>query len=73
VYPSRARRAGIQGTAEIGFTVHRDGTVSAVTVLVSSGQESLDQAAVAAIHAAAPFPPPPVQVRLVIPLSFRLR
>jgi protein TonB len=73
VYPSQARRAGIQGAAEIGFTVHLDGTVSAVTVLVSSGQESLDQAALAAIYAAAPFPAPPVQARLAIPVSFRLR
>jgi protein TonB len=73
VYPSEARRAGIQGVAEIGFTVHLDGTVSAVTIRVSSGQELLDQAALAAIHAAAPFPPPPAQARLAIPVSFRLR
>jgi protein TonB len=73
VYPSQARRAGIQGAAEIGFTVHRDGTVSAVAILASSGQESLDQAALAAIHAAAPFPPPPIEARLAIPVSFRLK
>jgi protein TonB len=72
-YPSQARRAGIQGTVEIGFTVHRDGAVSAVAVLMSSGQESLDQAAMAAVFAAAPFPPPPAQARLVIPVAFRLR
>jgi protein TonB len=72
-YPSQARRAGIQGTVEIGFTIHRDGTVSAVAVLLSSGQEPLDQAAVAAVHAAAPFPAPPAQARLVIPVAFRLR
>jgi protein TonB len=73
VYPSQARRAGIQGVAEIAFTIHEDGTVSGVTVLVSSGQESLDQAAIAAIHAAAPFPRPPAPARLSIPVAFRLR
>jgi protein TonB len=72
-YPSQARRAGIQGTVEIGFTVHRDGAVSAVAILMSSGQEALDQAAMAAVFAAAPFPPPPAQARLVIPVAFRLR
>lgn len=73
IYPPQARRAGIQGTVEIGFTVHRDGSVSAVAALVSSGQETLDQAAVAAVRAAAPFPPPPEQARLSIPVAFRLR
>jgi protein TonB len=72
-YPSQARRAGIQGVAEISFTIHRDGTVSGVTVAVSSGRESLDQAAVAAVHAAAPFPAPPAPARLAIPVAFRLR
>jgi protein TonB len=72
-YPPQARRAGIQGTVEVGFTVHRDGAVSAVVMLVSSGQESLDQAAMAAVRAAAPFPPPPAQARLSIPVAFRLR
>jgi protein TonB len=73
VYPSQARRAGIQGVTELGFTIHQDGKVSGVTVLVSSGQDSLDQAAIAAIHAAAPFRPPPAPARLAIPVAFRLR
>jgi protein TonB len=71
VYPSPARRAGIQGVVEIAFTIYRDGKVSDVTIMVSSGQESLDKAAIAAIHAAAPFPAPPAQARLSIPVAFR--
>ncbi len=72
VYPSQARRAGIQGTAELAFTIHEDGRVSGVTVIVSSGSELLDSAAEATIYAAAPFRQPPAPARLVIPVAFRL-
>jgi protein TonB len=73
VYPPQARRAGIQGVAEVNFTIHMDGTVSGVPIRVTSGQEILDQAAIAAVHAAAPFPTPPVPARIAIPIAFRLR
>jgi protein TonB len=73
VYPPQARRAGIQGVAEVNFTIHIDGTVSGVMVKVTSGQEILDQAAIEAVHAAAPFPSPPVPARIAIPIAFRLR
>jgi protein TonB len=72
VYPSPARRAGIQGVAEITFTIHENGRVSAVTVQKSSGSAVLDDAAVEAVLAAAPFPRPPAPARLAIPVSFRL-
>jgi protein TonB len=73
VYPPPARRAGIQGVVEIAFTIYLDGKVGEVKITVSSGQESLDKAAIAAIHAAAPFPRPPAQARLSIPVAFRLK
>jgi protein TonB len=72
-YPSQARRAGAQGTAEISFTIHENGTVSDVTVNKSSGSEILDTAAVDAIYAAVPFRSPPAEARLAIPVTFRLR
>jgi protein TonB len=72
VYPSPARRAGIQGVAEIAFTIHENGRVSAVTVQKSSGSAVLDDAAVDAVLAAAPFPRPPAPARRAIPVSFRL-
>jgi protein TonB len=73
VYPAQARRTGAQGRAEAVFTVYLDGSVGGVEILLSSGQEILDRALIGAIYAAAPFPPPPVQARLVMPLTFRLR
>ena len=73
VFPPQARRAGIQGNAEISFTIHEDGRVSDVTVSRSSGSELLDTAAVDASYAASPFRPPPAEARLAIPINFRLR
>jgi protein TonB len=73
IYPPEARRAGIQGVAELSFVIHIDGQVSDVKITVSSGSETLDASAVEAIYSAAPFRPPPSQARLIIPVAFRLR
>jgi protein TonB len=73
VYPSVARRAGMQGVAELVFTIHEDGRVSDVRVRKSSGHSLLDEAAVKTVFAAAPFPRPPAPARLAIPIAFRLR
>ncbi|GHV77433.1 hypothetical protein AGMMS49942_22540 [Spirochaetia bacterium] len=73
LYPLPARRTGIQGTAEISFTVHEDGQVSDVRISKSSGSEILDAAALESIYAASPFRPPPAEARLAIPVTFRLK
>jgi len=73
VYPLKARKAGMQGITELGFTIHEDGSVSGVTVRASSGHAILDEAAVAAVFAAAPFPKPHSPARIAIPISFKLR
>jgi protein TonB len=73
VYPPQARRAGIQGVTELVFTIHEDGSVSGVKVRASSGHAILDEAAAAAVFAAAPFPKPNSQTRIAIPISFKLR
>jgi protein TonB len=72
-YPAAAKRTGVHGKAEVIFTIHENGTVSAVAVRLSSGSELLDKAAVNAIYAASPFKPPPSQARLVVPVVFSLR
>jgi protein TonB len=73
VYPPEARNAGIQGIAELSFVIHIDGQVSNVRITKSSGSETLDASAVAAIYSAAPFRPPPTQARLIMPVAFRIR
>jgi periplasmic protein TonB len=49
-YPSSARRNGIEGVVLLRVQIAADGTCSGVTVETSSGHESLDAAAVAAVR-----------------------
>jgi protein TonB len=72
-YPDQARRAGIQGSAELAFTILMDGSVQDVRITVSSGEALLDEAAIDAIFRSAPFPQPPEQARIAVPIVFRLR
>jgi protein TonB len=56
----------------LAFTLDADGSLLDLQVRQSSGHDVLDQAAADAIRRAAPFDPPGVPVRVVIPVSFRL-
>ena len=58
-YPKMAKMRHQEGVVTIQVTIDGGGAVSAATVEKSSGVESLDNAAVAAVNAAAPFPAPP--------------
>ncbi|HLN24868.1 MAG TPA: TonB family protein [Patescibacteria group bacterium] len=71
--PSHVRR---QGRVHLSFTLARDGQLVASAVAASSGSDLLDQAALAALREAAPFPPPPEavadrQLTFSIPFEFR--
>jgi protein TonB len=55
-YPESARMASISGRTRVAFQ-YRDGVVSDVRVVVSSGMGLLDRAAVAAVRDAA-YPKP---------------
>lgn len=55
-YPSSAKREGLTGTAQVRFTVSANGSVSGVGIARSTGFPILDQAALAAVQRAAPFP-----------------
>jgi protein TonB len=72
-YPPQARRAGIRGTAEAAFTINADGTVKDLLIRKSSGEDVLDKAALEAVAKAAPFRPPSVPVRIVIPIVFNIK
>ncbi len=50
------------GTARVGFTIDGDGRVTAVSIVTGSGDAALDDAALALVRRASPFPAPPAGV-----------
>lgn len=77
VYPSAARSAGISGTTVVGFIIEADGSVSSAWVEQSSGNSSLDSAAVQSVQNWRFIPARqngiPVQSRSRVPIIFNLR
>lgn len=76
-YPLSARQRHLEGRVLLTFTINANGRVSNVRVIKGSRFSMLDDAAVAAVRDAAPFPPPPKKVfgqsiDLKIPISFEL-
>ncbi len=69
-YPALARRRGLEGTVELRFRLRPDGGVVGLEVVRSAGPV-LDEAARAAVLAAAPLPYYPAPVTL--PIRYRLR
>jgi len=77
-YPSEARASGVSGTVRVVFSLGRDGRVLSVSLAQGSGKSVLDQAALAIVRGAAPFPPFPSEIResrleLGAPIRFDLR
>ena len=58
-YPELALRYGLQGRLFLEFTVGADGRLERLRMVRSSGSQLLDEEALRAIKAAAPFPPIP--------------
>lgn len=56
-YPEAAKRSALQGRGLVSFTIQRDGTLSDLKLLSSSGYPILDEAILKAIRDAAPFNP----------------
>ncbi|WP_447594796.1 energy transducer TonB [Aquipseudomonas campi] len=56
-YPEEARRQRIYGSLRLLVSINRDGSLYEVLVLESSGQPTLDQAALRIVRLAAPFAP----------------
>lgn len=54
-YPENAEQMHRQGSVRVEFTLFEDGHVSELGVVKSSGTSSLDEAALKAVRAAAPF------------------
>jgi periplasmic protein TonB len=72
IYPDSARRMGWQGRVLLSFVVTANGSVRECRVVKSSGFLMLDQNALETVKDTAPFPTPPVEARLVVPIVYRL-
>ncbi len=75
-YPSEAR--GDQGTAQLAFSVDREGGVHNARITHSSGSSALDHETLALVQRAAPLPPPPpevqgAQIPIVVPIRYNAR
>lgn len=77
-YPAEAQARGVQGVAQLAFSVDRHGGVHRARIVRSSGSSLLDRATMQLIQRAQPLPPPPPEVRgaeiaIVVPISYNLR
>lgn len=73
-YPKMAQKLKMQGEVRIAFSLDKDGSVSNIKVIESSGFEILDNDAAALIEkTASRFPKPSESVRISVPLSYVLR
>lgn len=59
LYPTAARNRQLQGRVKVSFIINPDGSLVEVSVIDGSRHETLNQAALAAVQDAAPFPRPP--------------
>jgi protein TonB len=75
VYPAEARAAGYMGTPKLRFTIAEDGAIVPGTLVVekSSGYAELDQSALRATLAAAPFGKPPHRISPAVSPVFSVK
>ena len=77
-YPRRAKRKRKQGVVKVGFTLNRNGLISNLRVVKSSGTKALDASALQAVKKVGHFPFFPAGlnkqvIHYVVPISFSLR
>ena len=77
-YPASARGRHETGTAQLAFTLDRNGKVLASRVVKTSGFASLDQETIDTVRRAQPFPPPPANMPgetfdFTVPIRFNIR
>jgi protein TonB len=77
LYPTSARRAGIEGTAKIRLQIGSDGKVQSSSIAVSSGHKTLDTAALTAAQKWRFIPAKQgsntIPSTVVVPIRFTLR
>jgi TonB family protein len=72
VYPKIARQMGWQGRVKVSFIIFADGFAKDVNIIQTSGIEVLDMSAIKAVKDASPFPKPPCEAQILIPLVYKL-
>lgn len=72
-YPDAARRMGWQGKVVLSFIITSNGYVRDFNVIQSSGFKMLDNNAIETVKNTAPFPRPPDEAYIVIPITYRLQ
>jgi len=73
-----AKRRGMEGQPIIAFTLGRQGQLTKVALVKTSGYQLLDQAALKAVQQAAPYPEIPTELKtntfqFKLPVSFILK
>ena len=76
-YPPAAQHRNEHGTAQLAFSLDRQGRVTASRIVKSSGSASLDQETLDLVRRAQPFPAPPAampgaQIDLTVPIRFNM-
>jgi len=72
-YPKVAKQMGLEGKVIVSFIVNSNGHAKDIKIMNSSGVEILDHSSIEAVKDASPFPKPPVEAQLIIPISYRFR
>jgi protein TonB len=72
IYPALARRMGWEGKVTVSFIVVSDGRVRNIEIKEGSGRDILDKSAVETIRIASPFPAPPTEAQIIIPIFYKL-
>jgi protein TonB len=76
-YPAAAHARGEKGTAQLAFSLDRQGKVTAARIVRSSGSAVLDQETLDLVRRTQPFPAPPAampgaQIDLTVPVRFNV-
>ena len=77
-YPPSARARHETGTAQLAFTLDRNGKLITSRIVRTSGSATLDQETIDTVRRAQPFPPPPPNMPgetfdFTVPIRFNIR
>jgi protein TonB len=71
-YPLMARKMSMEGRVVLSFVIKRDGTVRDLNIERSSGYPVLDKNAEESVKKSLPFATPPVEAKVIIPITYKL-